>query len=135
MKIIQSRVVDTPSNEVGLYGEDVNLHNKNCGGDIAFQGTCSSFDWKAKSPETILRGAINLDALSPGYSSLQTHAPYLHATAVMEAKKWFKARKLGSSSKFDLDCGPCALNTDMLQYVSATYQSVFTLNVFTLSCF
>ncbi|KAH7674781.1 Galactose-binding-like domain-containing protein [Dioscorea alata] len=116
MKIIQSRVVDTPSNKVGLYGEDVNLHNKNCGGDIAFQGTCLSFDRKAKSQETIPRGAVNLDALSPGYSSLQTHTPYLRATAVMEAKKWFKERKLGSSSKFDLDCGPCAFNTDMLQY-------------------
>ncbi|XP_039142232.1 uncharacterized protein LOC120279372 isoform X2 [Dioscorea cayenensis subsp. rotundata] len=116
MKIIQSRVVETPSNKVGLYGEDVNLHNKNCGGDIAFQGTCSSFDRKAKSQETIPHGAINLDALSPGYSSLQTHTPYLRTTAVMEAKKWFKERKLGSSSKFDLDCGPCAFNTDMLQY-------------------
>lgn len=127
MKIIQSRVVETPSNKVGLYGEDVNLHNKNCGGDIAFQGTCSSFDRKAKSQETIPHGSINLDALSPGYSSLQTHTPYLRTTAVMEAKKWFKERKLGSSSKFDLDCGPCAFNTDMLQYVSAAYHSVFTL--------
>ncbi|KAJ0965632.1 hypothetical protein J5N97_026770 [Dioscorea zingiberensis] len=115
MKIIQSRVVDAPSKEVGQYREDENLH-KTSGSDIAFQEICQSVDQKMKSKETNQHSTKYVNALSPGYSSLPMHTPDLRATAVKEAKNWFKERKLGSGSKFDLECGPCTLNTDMLQY-------------------
>ncbi|KAJ6831829.1 protein KAKU4 isoform X2 [Iris pallida] len=36
--------------------------------------------------------------------------------AVMEAKKWFEEKKLSVSSKYDSECGPCTLNTNVLDY-------------------
>ncbi|XP_057959959.1 protein KAKU4 isoform X2 [Malania oleifera] len=44
----------------------------------------------------------------------------LCSTAVMEAKKWLKEKKLGSSSKSELDQRTCSLNTFLLPDVTET---------------
>lgn len=44
--------------------------------------------------------------------------PDFCGTAVTEAKKWLKERRLGSSSKSDSDHGTCTLNSLMFPQVS-----------------
>ncbi|KAA8521419.1 hypothetical protein F0562_012089 [Nyssa sinensis] len=44
--------------------------------------------------------------------------PDICSKAVMEAKKWLEEKKMGSSSKSDLDHGACTLNSVELPYVT-----------------
>ncbi|EHA8592596.1 putative protein KAKU4 [Cocos nucifera] len=125
-EIIQSRVIESPFTEVVEDGTQ-----KATGSAIAFSGAWRSLKNK-KLLESLQYSASKLNAFSPGSSAVQACTPDLHDTAIMEAKKWLEEKMLASNSKHDPDCGPCTLNTDMLQYVSIAFY--FFLNLLLCVC-
>ncbi|XP_010929270.1 uncharacterized protein [Elaeis guineensis] len=115
-EIIQSRVIESPFTEVVEDGTQKETSNRVPGSAIAFAGAWRSLNQNNKLLESVQYSASKLNAFSPGSSAVQACTPDLHDTAIMEAKKWLEEKKLVSNSKHDPDCGPCTLNTDMLQY-------------------
>ncbi|XP_072994901.1 uncharacterized protein [Typha latifolia] len=114
MKIIESRVVELSSEEVVEYGRHKELSNRTTDDAGVFSAAWHSVSKNADLLGSIPYSTSRLSALSP--SPLQT-APSLCNTAVMEAKKWLEEKKLQSSSSSRPDkCGPCTLNTEMLEY-------------------
>ncbi|KAG1364122.1 hypothetical protein COCNU_11G009490 [Cocos nucifera] len=94
-KIIQSRVVDFQSTEVGQDGVQRELLGKAASNAIDFPGS-----WQLSSP-----GSSDHQAFPPGF----------HDRAVMEAKKWLESKRLSPSSSHACDCRLSSLNTKMLQ--------------------
>ncbi|KAK8954128.1 hypothetical protein KSP39_PZI001657 [Platanthera zijinensis] len=110
MDIIRSRVLDIPSAE----------------GDEGIQKVVPERDferkhWPSFSQDLNISGPSNaspenLSAFSPRYYASEAVTPELRNRAVLEAKKWFKEKKLSPSTICDQECGPCILNTNMNQY-------------------
>ncbi|XP_017700927.2 protein KAKU4-like isoform X2 [Phoenix dactylifera] len=113
-KIIQSRVIEAPFTGVVRDGTHKETSDRATSSATACSGAWRSLNQNL--PESIQYSASKLEAFSPGSSAVQACTPDLRDTAVMEAKKWIEEKRLESSSKHNSDCGPCTLNTDMLQY-------------------
>ncbi|KAJ8505521.1 hypothetical protein OPV22_006407 [Ensete ventricosum] len=90
IKLIQSRVVDSP--EFVHDGAERGVTNKGAGNAVDPSRAWLSLKQNMDLPES------------------------LQCSPVMEAKKWLEEKKLSSNSKVDSVCGPCTLNTDMLNY-------------------
>ena len=117
-KLIQSRVVDFPSHEVCGNGIE-ELRSRTTQNDTV-PGVLLPFSQKRTLAGRIPYASSKGDAFSPRSSLFEACTPDICNKAVSEAKKWLEEKKLASKPKYDSECGPCTLNTDMLQYVSAT---------------
>ncbi|XP_008810009.1 uncharacterized protein LOC103721530 isoform X2 [Phoenix dactylifera] len=115
-EIIQSRVIESPFTEVVEDGTQKETSNRATGSAIAFSGAWRSLNQSKKLPELVQYSASKLNVFSPWSSAVQACTPDLRDTAIKEARKWLEEKRLASSSEHDPDCGPCTLNTDMLQY-------------------
>ncbi|XP_020264667.1 protein KAKU4 isoform X2 [Asparagus officinalis] len=111
-KLIQSRVVDFPSPEVCGDGRE-KLRSRTTGNDTI----SGALLYSARTlPERISYTSSKTNHFSPGQSIFEACTPDLCNQAVAEAKKWLEEKKLASKPKYDSECGPCTLNTDMRQY-------------------
>ncbi|XP_068651846.1 uncharacterized protein [Aristolochia californica] len=119
-KIIQSRVVDGPSNgPITKEGKDAvlkGLYSQSVGNATPPSETWVPLSQMRKSPHVFPYSANRRSIFSPKSSVFRACSPDVQKTAIMEAKKWLQEKKSEMSSKSDLDHGPCNLNTDMLSY-------------------
>ncbi|CAL9751581.1 unnamed protein product [Musa acuminata subsp. burmannicoides] len=114
IKLIQSRVVDSP--EFVHDGSERGVTNRGTGNAIDPSGAWLSLKQNMGLPESLQCSPGDLSSLSPRTPAFRGCTPDVHSAAVMEAKKWLEEKKLSSNSKVDSVCGPCTLNTDMLNY-------------------
>nr|CAD1829779.1 unnamed protein product [Ananas comosus var. bracteatus] len=113
VKIIKSRVLDSPSEDVVEFARQKDILNRTTDSTCGLSGAWRSLNNNGNILDSVPYSSTRLGALSP-CSHVQA-SPDLCDTAVKEAKKWLEEKKLASSSKHD-EHGPCTLNTDMLQY-------------------
>ncbi|CAL9091522.1 unnamed protein product [Musa textilis] len=114
IKLIQSRVVDSP--EFVHDGAERGVTNRGTGNAVDPSGAWLSLKQNMGLPESLQCSPGDLSSLSPTTPAFRGCTPDVHSAAVMEAKKWLEEKKLSSNSKVDSVCGPCTLNTDMLNY-------------------
>ncbi|XP_068648853.1 uncharacterized protein [Aristolochia californica] len=116
-KIIQSRVVDDPTNGVIIKdGKDAvlkGLYDPSVGNTTPPSETHLSLSQTRKSPHVFPYSANRWSIFSPKSSVLHASSSDAYKTAIMEAKKWLQEKKSEMNSKSDLDNGPCTLNTDI----------------------
>uniref|UniRef100_A0A1D1YJ17 Trigger factor n=1 Tax=Anthurium amnicola TaxID=1678845 RepID=A0A1D1YJ17_9ARAE len=109
VKIIQSRISDTL--EDGIVAGQTELPDRTVYSDVTFLGTWRSLNRGRKFPEGLTYSSNHLNDLSPGTSIFHAYSHGLGDKAIMEAKEWLEKKKMHSTSKSELDCGPCTLNT------------------------
>lgn len=118
MEILRSRVCDVPTAEGG-EGTQNDVFKR-----VSDKRPWQSLNRNGNTSETYKFSSRNPSAFSPRYYASEAVSPDIRNKAVMEAKKWVEEKKLLSSPISDEEYGPCILNTDMNQYVSAFLSSL-----------
>jgi hypothetical protein len=116
VKLLQSRVTDSTFTETHENGTPNEIPRRKVGPGHDFTGAWRFLNHTRDFPESGPYSSIGPGYFSPG-SPLQA-SPELCNAAVMEAKKWLEEKRQGLGTKPE-NHGPCILNTQMLNSVSA----------------